>query len=165
MKRCSQCGDSKPLSDFPRDKRASSGHRSNCKSCHSKSRRIYYEQHRDELLARNREWRQRNYDKYLLYARESGRRRRKEITEAQRKAKYGVSPEDYERMLLDQGGGCAICGDPPGERQLHVDHSHKDLTVRGILCARCNCGLGMFRNRTDLLGIAIRYLEREAVTG
>lgn len=48
---------------------------------------------------------------------------------------------DYERMLEAQGGGCAICGRKPGERRLHIDHDHKTLAVRGVLCFRCNSAL------------------------
>jgi Recombination endonuclease VII len=53
----------------------------------------------------------------------------------------GVSTEDYERMLAEQGGGCAICGAPPKTRRLHVDHNHKTGKVRGLLCFRCNRAL------------------------
>ena len=62
--------------------------------------------------------------------------------------KYGITPEQYAQMLLDQGGVCAICG-LPETRILHgqvcqlcVDHDHETGEVRGLLCFMCNTTLG-----------------------
>lgn len=55
---------------------------------------------------------------------------------------YGVTPEEYWRVYEFQGGVCAICGSPPGERKLHLDHDHDTFLVRGLLCPSCN---GFFR--------------------
>ena len=41
------------------------------------------------------------------------------------RAKYGISLEDYNRILSEQGGGCAGCGGQGKTRSLHVDHDHK----------------------------------------
>lgn len=71
---------------------------------------------------------------------------------------YGLTPEQYEEMLAAQGGGCAICGDPPGERQHAVDHDHATGEVRGILCHSCNLSIGGFRDDPSLLVAAIDYL-------
>ena len=54
-------------------------------------------------------------------------------------------------------GLCAICRDNPAE---HVDRCHETGGVRGILCFNCNGGLGQFRDRVDILLMAIAYLER-----
>lgn len=73
---------------------------------------------------------------------------------------YGITLEDYSRILNDQGGGCAICGssvDVAG-RKLAVDHCHSTGMVRGILCSHCNRGLGFFRDDPERLRAAIRYL-------
>lgn len=50
----------------------------------------------------------------------------------------GVSDEQYERLLAAQGGGCAICGNTPKTRRLHVDHDHATGEVRGLICHRDN---------------------------
>lgn len=49
----------------------------------------------------------------------------------------------YDELLAIQGGVCALCGNPPkeGGRRLHVDHDHKTLELRGLLCFRCNRAL------------------------
>ena len=63
--------------------------------------------------------------------------------------RYNITESDYDRMLLDQGGGCAICGKKPNHRRLHVDHDHAccppkkscGKCVRGLLCDYCNTRL------------------------
>lgn len=53
---------------------------------------------------------------------------------------YGITQEQFEEMLAEQGGGCAICGKTPEEegRNLAVDHDHKTGEIYGILCSVCN---------------------------
>lgn len=72
----------------------------------------------------------------------------------------GVTEADYRRMLEAQGGVCAICGGTPELRNYAVDHDHATGRVRGLLCRRCNLGVGYFLDRPDLLRAAINYLER-----
>ena len=77
------------------------------------------------------------------------------------RAKYGLTPADYDWMLAGQGGGCAICGEPaPDGQSLHVDHCHDTGRVRGLLCFNCNAGLGMFDHDGARLGAAAAYLRR-----
>lgn len=74
--------------------------------------------------------------------------------------KYDMSLEEYNRMLAKQGGVCAICQKPPSEkRQLAVDHCHRTQGVRGLLCTKCNLGLGCFDDAEDLLQQAVTYLR------
>ena len=85
---------------------------------------------------------------------------------SQLRAAYNISEEDYEAMASVQEGMCAIC-DGEDERKradgtpypLSVDHDHSDGRVRGLLCNRCNAGLGMFREDIDALQRAIEYLK------
>ncbi len=58
-----------------------------------------------------------------------------------RRKQLGVTDEQYEEMLDEQGGVCALCGQPPKTRRLHVDHDHRTKQVRGLLCYRCNRAL------------------------
>lgn len=80
------------------------------------------------------------------------------------KHKYGLLPEDIERMRHEQGDCCAICrtalagwGHKTGP---HVDHDHETGKVRGLLCAACNLGLGKFRDSAAVLERAAAYLRR-----
>ncbi len=75
--------------------------------------------------------------------------------------KFGITVEDYERMLAAQAGRCAICNstEPGGRGVFHVDHDHATGTVRGLLCTNCNAGLGQFKDDPALLRAAANYLE------
>jgi hypothetical protein len=85
---------------------------------------------------------------------------------AQFKRKYGLTLDEYEEMLASQSGGCAICRrTDPGtinRKFLYVDHVHSTGEVRGILCARCNTGIGMFLDDPTLLLAAVSYLDKAA---
>jgi hypothetical protein len=52
--------------------------------------------------------------------------------------RYGITVEEYERMLEAQGGGCSICRKPPKRGLLHIDHDHDTGAVRELLCVDCN---------------------------
>ena len=81
-------------------------------------------------------------------------------------SEYGISGDDYVKMLADQNGGCAICGDDGKTSNggvLHVDHCHDSLRVRGLLCANCNQAIGKMRDDPDRLRRAADYLERSCV--
>lgn len=73
------------------------------------------------------------------------------------KRTYGITLEDYETLLLLQGGGCAICDTI---ENLGVDHSHKTNQVRGILCRNCNTFIGMIDENLEVLERAREYLLR-----
>lgn len=71
---------------------------------------------------------------------------------------YGLTLEEYKDMEEEQGGRCAICGEVPDRHRLYVDHDHKTGEVRGLLCSRCNMGLGQFRDNPRFLEAALDYL-------
>jgi hypothetical protein len=83
--------------------------------------------------------------------------------------RYGLTLEDYEQLLAEQGGSCAICGgfpDPEGVQaasRLHVDHCHESGRPRSLLCMHCNRGLGAFRDDPVLMQRAIAYLAGHAL--
>jgi hypothetical protein len=75
-------------------------------------------------------------------------------------SKYGIDDIEYNRILMAQGGVCAICGgtDPSG-RRLCVDHDHKTGEVRGLLCTSCNYTLGAAKDNASVLERMINYLR------
>ena len=79
--------------------------------------------------------------------------------DAQLRAKYSITEEIYEKILVTQKGVCAICGNHQRYKRLAVDHSHKTGQVRGLLCENCNRGLGRFFDSTFRLRNAANYLE------
>lgn len=84
------------------------------------------------------------------------------------RATFGISLDDYNRMLGEQNGVCAICGKPENRkgrngtnvRQLAVDHCHDTSKIRGLLCSSCNQGIGFMDHKVDILMRAIDYLKR-----
>ena len=68
-----------------------------------------------------------------------------------------LTDTEYLALLLRQGGRCAICGNPPKNRRLHVDHDHRTGTVRGLLCFRCNRALPNYVTE-EWLRQALAYL-------
>lgn len=77
------------------------------------------------------------------------------------KKAYGITPDEYELLLDLQRFECAICGtrEPGGKGMFAVDHNHDTGDVRGLLCNRCNSGIGMLLESVDLLQQAINYLR------
>ncbi|MEV5763926.1 endonuclease VII domain-containing protein [Micromonospora sp. NPDC052213] len=123
---CADCGSVKPMTDFPRNRSDSSGYGTYCKPCHN---------------VRTRNTKQRLYGG----SREYHLRRR-----------YGIGEKEFQELLAEHGGVCAICGTPDPQ---HLDHDHRTGWVRGILCFNCNGGLGQFRDDQSRLAGAITYLR------
>jgi hypothetical protein len=97
-------------------------------------------------------------------------RKKRQVNEHSRryalKAKYGLTVEARDRLVLAARGRCMICGDKPADgKTLSIDHSHKTRKVRGVLCTRCNFGIGYFLDSPELLASAIEYLGRFAHVG
>lgn len=72
------------------------------------------------------------------------------------KTRYGITPEDYDRMFKEQRGQCAIC--EVKKDKLDIDHCHNTKVVRGLLCGSCNRALGLMKDNKLFLLRAIRYL-------
>lgn len=134
MKRCPRCGEEKPTSEFNRNRSRKDGFAHYCKPCNLAWKREHY-------ARTDQRWR---------LARHLRRH-------------YGMSLEDYDRILDAQGGVCAVCRTTP--KTFHVDHSHATGVVRGLLCGGCNTGLGHLRDDPNIAGAAALYLidhnERE----
>lgn len=74
---------------------------------------------------------------------------------------YGITPEEHKALFAQQGERCAICGSAePRGKGWHVDHDHVTDRVRGILCHKCNVGLGNFDDDPARLQAAIDYVSR-----
>jgi hypothetical protein len=80
---------------------------------------------------------------------------------------YGIMEEQYDALLKQQGGVCAICRElnHDGEKRLSVDQSHEDRRVRGLLCHRCNFAIGLLRDSGELCRRAALYIEGRLCAG
>ncbi len=139
MRKCTECLVEKPLSHFDKDHRRKSGKKAKCKTCCNKIHGEYR--------------RRTGYDKRRYWKNPAGERERHLIR------KYGVTLADYEEMLRDQDGRCAVCGKIQ-ERAFDVDHDHKTGKVRGLLCTSCNRMLGHSGDSPELLIAGADYLRK-----
>lgn len=75
--------------------------------------------------------------------------------------RFGITLDQYNSMLEAQGYTCAICrkSDEVEGRRLAIDHCHTTGKIRGLLCGKCNRGLGLFNDKEELLEEAIKYLS------
>jgi hypothetical protein len=71
--------------------------------------------------------------------------------------RYGISAAEYDSLKKKQNGACAICR-RRSKQKLCVDHCHLTGMIRGLLCNRCNLGLGMWRDNQASLIAAVAYL-------
>jgi hypothetical protein len=108
-----------------------------------------YNNNKEKHRKRAKEWRLRNPDY---------RPCPKSLKNAKLKKNFGITLNDYESMLANQNGVCAICGDV-GTKALHVDHCHTSGKVRGLLCFRCNNGIGQFKESEKIMIAAIEYIK------
>lgn len=125
-KYCPRCHEIKTSAEFGRNRSQKDGLTDYCKPCHTQAMR--------EIKIKNH-GSERNY---------------------QLKYRYGITEDDFERMLAQQGGLCAICRVVPGT---HVDHCHTSGLVRGVLCFNCNNALGHFMDDVVLMEVAAHYLD------
>lgn len=168
-KLCRQCGHMKPTTEFHANRSAASGLQAYCKACTAKT---------------SREWRQANAERVRERARRYGaanRDRGRERMSSWRannprralalrlRHHYNLSLDQYDAMLADQGGACAICHQT--DVTLHVDHDHRccpgrpacGKCVRGLLCGYCNRALSIFHDDPANVEIIAAYLRRAEV--
>lgn len=77
------------------------------------------------------------------------------------KRQYGITLREYNDLLKKQKGGCALCGKTSKQqgKALAVDHNHKTNKIRGILCSKCNTGIGMLGDTYAQVAKAAKYLK------
>jgi hypothetical protein len=126
-----------------------------CKDCLAKQREIRFAAQR--AAARSRKTEPKTKKLYVPFTPEKKAQQRRWYLWR----KYRISEADYDEALRRQNGLCAICKSPePGGRRecFVVDHDHESGQVRGLLCIKCNIGIGFFKDNTDVMLSAIAYL-------
>lgn len=138
MKECSRCKLKKPFTDFYAKKPKSFGSKyfSRCIACIIEASQISKKKYPNRV--------------------------KKEQAKALFKHRYGIYPEDKEKMLIAQNRRCKICNIEVEGRTAHLDHCHKTGKVRGVLCNKCNHGIGLFGDSIISLEKAILYLKKKA---
>lgn len=146
-KRCRKCKILISISDFDKDRQQIDGLHIWCKTCKRKGSTYLTD------TKRLKEWTNSQSKEKIAGLRDSAARRC-------HLRKYGLTVDDFDRMVEEQGGVCAICKkEDPIRRRLSIDYDHEKNIVRGLLCLLCNKGIGCFRDSQELLKEAIRYLN------
>jgi hypothetical protein len=151
-KTCGHCKETKSISEFNKDAGNPDGVRCYCRACGKTYWRRHADKNRETLNARARVFRAHNPERV-----------RARVTRSDLKRKFGLTPESKKIMERKQGGACAICRLPfSSSFNTHIDHIHgaTPVVIRGLLCARCNTGLGQFKDSISNLQNAIDYLSR-----
>lgn len=153
-KSCSKCGVEKAADQYGtywHKQYETYVFRSNCKEC------FKAQSYAVQQTPKRKAWAKAYHAKYS-----KSERFRSAVFKCQMK-QFGITPDEYRRMEVEQKGLCWICEGPTVGRskRLHVDHCHKTGRVRGLLCLRCNQGLGAFQDSAERLIKAARYLQRK----
>lgn len=139
---CSVCKQELPLEDFHKSKSSKDGLSYRCAKCDYAAQKDYKKRRHETVKVQRRA--------------------------VQRRHKYGLEQEDFDRIFQKQGGRCGCCGvslDDGWTRQhkpnkLVIDHDHKTGLVRGLLCTMCNKGLGLLGDNLEGLQKAVDYLKK-----
>lgn len=132
MKTCSKCKQEKHIDKFHNNKSNPDGKTYHCADCLNAKYKEYFKSPRAKKLQRARN----------------------------RKLTTGFTKEYWDETFEAQGGKCAICGtEDPGKLDFCADHNHETKQPRGILCRKCNSGIGLLKDDVELLEAAIKYLE------
>jgi Recombination endonuclease VII len=152
MKHCVKCKESKEITLFGNNAKSTDGHSAWCKACHVKSASL---------------WNKQNKDKYNSHKRTSGKKTYRTTGKAlSLRWKHGLSLEDYNKMLKEQNGVCAICSRPEWMtvkgtlRQLAVDHRHITNKIRALLCGSCNKALGLLQENPIVIQSMLNYINK-----
>lgn len=155
---CSVCGG--PLR--PNHKRGICRRTAACKTA---SNRAYFEENKDKLSKRQAGWYQENSERILKQQSAWRKSNTSKVQANRRWANYRIRPEQFSAMLENQGGACLGCG--KDDVPLMLDHDHACCPGlptcgncnRGLLCDRCNRGIGFVFERPATLRALANYLE------
>lgn len=143
-KQCKKCGEVKDRSQYSKSNDGKYGPilRPECKPCQSAASMAWHRNNPERANANRRRW--------------------------NLKKTYGITEAQYDEMLQQQGGVCAICGmDEPNQHgrtgtkfKLSIDHDHETGAVRSLLCQKCNRAIGLLGDSHELVQKAAEYLLR-----
>lgn len=141
-KKCSKCEKIRAVNLFGKSNKTKSKLRSECKICRKKDNKYRnykkeYSSYKKSYIKRASEWNKNNPRRKLL-------------------RKYGLTENDYEKLYKNQKGKCKICN--RYFKILAVDHCHKTFKIRGLLCKKCNSGIGFLNDDPKLIEKALKYL-------
>jgi len=139
---CTKCGENDPSQFYYTMVKGERKKRKVCKKCEVKVK-VNFINIDNPIALKKSDWAESHPDHYL-------------------RNRYNMSGDDYQLLADSQGNICKICGTSPEEnKRLYVDHCHETGKIRGLLCDKCNRGIGFFRDNPAFLRKAAEYLEEE----
>lgn len=99
-------------------------------------------------------------EKWKLYNKLWRKTDRGKFHRKKEKYNYILSFDEYQNLIEKQNNLCAICLMPEKDKALAIDHCHKTFKIRGLLCQKCNRGLGCFNDESFLVQNAYNYLVK-----
>jgi len=130
-----------------------------------KYHRKYYMDRQESMQKRQKLYRKNNHEEIRKSNREYFKEHQEKIKKYFKlrnlKYKHNLSYKDWLSIWEEQNGKCLICGKTfTKPSDAHVDHNHETGEIRGLLCGKCNRGIGMFDDNPEIMIKAIEYLER-----
>lgn len=148
-KKCGRCKKIKFLTDFPKDRCTYDGYSCHCKKC----RHNWKMEHKDYY----RQYRENNKATILPKQKDCDLRK-----------KFGITLEQFNQILEEQNGVCAICGKKEtrvcrGTKcRLSVDHNHETGKIRELLCSNCNVMLAKCNENIEWLDKIKNYIIKHS---
>lgn len=176
-KRCPSCGQTKPATQFGRNRSRDDGLSFYCLDCNRGRSNAWYRTHRRSLgqEVRDHSWVPEGFRwcpscqqavPHSEYVRKTASPsgfgsqckscHRTASSDSYFYRTYGMTRRELAELRTAQGDRCAICGDAEPQ---HLDHDHETGTIRRLLCQRCNNGLGLFKDDPAVLRAAAEYVE------
>jgi Recombination endonuclease VII len=177
VKRCPSCGETKPASDYGRNRSLGDGLSFYCLTCNRAKSNAHYRKRRQAMgkKVRDHSWvpegfqwcpsckeakPHEDFDRstHTTSGLSSWCKACKSVAnrDAYFYRKYNLTRHELLELRTAQQDRCGICGDPEPQ---HLDHDHSTGKIRMLLCQRCNQGLGLFRDDPYLLHVAGLYVE------
>ena len=149
MKTCRKCKETKPLTEFYKNKDSKDGHLNACKKCQSEQMKESHSENRDERIKKMKDYNSKPENK-----------ERARCLQLQRR--FGITLDDYNQMFTEQNGCCAVCGKHEKEqaKALAVDHDHETGEVRELLCHACNVSFGLLREDPEIILSLLAYARK-----
>lgn len=160
QKLCFKCNESKNIDLFYSEPRNTDGKMGSCKKCILETSRNNYSKTSKLRNQQSAAWAQAHRKTVSNYVIKHRLKFKDRYVDSRLKYMYGITSEDYTRILVEQKGLCAICNSICNTgKQLCVDHNHETGKVRGLLCRSCNSAIGLLKENTGTLLSAIKYIK------
>lgn len=124
----------------------------------SKKNKLYYQNNKDSIIEKTNNYYQENRNMVKKRMKKYYDENQPEIRINRKLKKYNITLDEYQNLKTQNDGRCDICNEIP--EKACIDHCHKTEVVRGLLCNKCNSGIGFLQDDIELLENAVSYLKK-----